>query len=80
MLCAWMEPEPGADRRDPRSVRQAVTPVNLAGSGRLSGIAFPPRPPHPHEAERHTSKAPKGAFLLRNEWCEPADPSECSKD
>src|SRR3954449_308447 len=27
-----------------------------------------PRPPHPHGAERNTSKAPHGAFLLCREY------------
>jgi len=37
----------------------------------LVGIAFPPRPLHPDAAEQHTSKAPQGAFLLRDDVASP---------
>jgi hypothetical protein len=58
-------------------VRQAVAPVNFGCSEPLSGIAFLPRPSHPHEAERNTSKAPQGAFLLPAKYPERSCSSEC---
>src|SRR5215204_5501198 len=67
------------DWREPPRVRQAVTLMNLTHSEPLVGIAFLTRPFHPRKAERHNSKAPKGAFLLRDRYCGPADPSECWK-
>jgi hypothetical protein len=60
-------------------VRRAVAPVNFERFEPLLGIAFLPRPFHPREVERHTPKAPQGAFLLRDRCCESADPSECWK-
>ena len=67
------------DGREPLGVRRAVARVNFERFEPLLGIAFLPRPLHPEAAERHTSKAPQGAFLLLNRCCQPADPPECWK-
>jgi hypothetical protein len=78
-LCI-MRTHPQANPRAPFSMRQAVTPANFRCSEPLVDIAFLPRSPHPHEAARHTSKAPNGAFLLCGQCRGPTDPSECWKD
>src|SRR3954465_3475298 len=57
-------------------VRRAVAPMNFERFEPLMGIAFLPRPLHPEAAERHTSTAPKGAFLLRDDVAsQPTRPS-----